>query len=213
MKYVSRSIGVLLALAVSSLCASAQHAHQSTGNEIDLTLKDLQGQQQSLARYRGKIVVLNFWATWCIPCREEMPILVDLQKRYGEQGVMVIGASADEQTTQKTIPSFIRKQRIEFPILIGATTTDMKRLGLGEALPATAIIDRDGQIVGRILGPIEKKDLQNRIQWLLGDRQSPAPEAVVNNIDKLEDRHQHKEGEENHEHGGVGVEGASTVPS
>ncbi len=116
--------------------------------------------------------MLNFWATWCIPCREEMPMLVDLQRRYESRGVQVIGASADEEGTQKAIPSFARKHRINFPIWIGATTANMQRLGLGEALPATAIIDRDGQIVGRILGPLDKEDLENRIEWLLGDRQT-----------------------------------------
>ena len=213
MKRCLRAVGILLVFAVAPVSAAAQHAAQSA-NEANLTLNDLKGQQQSLAQYRGKIVVLNFWATWCIPCLDEMPILTELQRRYETQGVQVIGASADEPSTQKAIPSFLRKRKIDFPVWLGATTADMQRLALGEALPATAIIDRDGQIVGRILGPVEKEDLQHRIEWLLGARQSPAPPAVVNNIDKLKQSHTgHKHEEENHEHGGVGVEGASTVPS
>lgn len=217
MKGYWRGIGILLMLVVASISITAQEASQSS-NGASLALKDLKGEQQSLGQHRGKIVVLNFWATWCIPCREEMPILMEAQKRYEAQGVQVIGASADEQRTQKAIPSFVRKQKIEFPIWIGATTADMQRLALGDALPATVIIDRDGQTVGRILGPVEKEDLQNRIEWLLSDQQSPAPPALVNNTDKLKKdhaghKHGHAEGEENHEHGGVGVEGASTVPS
>src|SRR5262245_60061663 len=217
-KYLVNRIAVVLVLVVMSISASAQVSPGSTGGETSLTLKDFTGQQQTLDQYRGKIVVLNFWATWCIPCREEMPILVELHKQYQSLDVQVIGASADEQTTQKAIPAFIRKQKIEFPIWVGATTTDMKRRGLGDALPATAIINRDGKIVYRILGPVEKTDLQTRIQWLLGDRQSPSPQAVVDNLEKLKQKtdvhkHEHAEGEEHHEHGGVGVEGASTVPS
>jgi len=163
MKYLIRSFIVIsLMLAIAFISASAQEANQTTTPEA-LTLKDLKDQQQSLSQYRGNIVVLNFWATWCVPCREEMPLLIGLQKRYEAQGIVVIGASADERRTQKAIPSFVRKQKISFPIWIGATTSEMQRLGLGEALPATAIIDRDGQIVGRILGPVEKDDLQNHI--------------------------------------------------
>ena len=214
MKCYLRGVGLLLVLAVATVSAAAQHGTQSANNETNLTLNDLKGRQQSLAQYRGKILVLNFWATWCIPCLEEMHILTELQRRYEAQGVQVIGASADEPSTQKVIPSFLRKRKIDFPVWLGATTADMQRLALGEELPATAIIDRDGQIVGRILGPVEKQDLQQRIEWLLGDRQSPAPMAVVNNIDKLKKGHTgHKHEEESHEHGGVGVEGASTVPS
>ena len=214
MKCYFRGVGILLVVAAATVSAAAQHTAQSANNEANLILNDLKGQQQSLAQYRGKIVVLNFWATWCIPCLEEMPILTELQSRYEAQGVQVIGASADEPSTQRAIPSFLRKRKIDFPVWLGATTADMQRLALGEALPATAIIDKDGQIVGRILGPVEKEDLQHRIEWLLGDRQSPAPVAVVNNIDKLKKGHTgHKHEEENHEHGGVGVEGASTVPS
>jgi len=218
MKYLLTSIGVLLVLAVARVSISAQEVIQSNASAQSLTLKDLKGQEQSLGQHRGKIVVLNFWATWCIPCREEMPMLVGLQQRYKAQGIEVIGVSADEASTRKAIPSFARKQKIEFPIWIGGTTTDMQRLGLGEALPATAIIDRDGQIVGRILGPVEKDDLEKRIQWLLGDRQSPAPQPIANNIEKLKQnhaahKHEHEDRDEHHQHGGVGVEGASTVPS
>jgi thiol-disulfide isomerase/thioredoxin len=208
MKTGIRLAGSLLLLCAAAI-ACAQEASKSAG--AILTLNDLSNQPQNLSQYRGRIVVLNFWATWCVPCREEMPLLVDLHKRYVGRGVQVIAASADESSTQPRIPDFIKKLKLNFPVWIGATTLDMKRLGLGEELPATAIIDRDGQIVGRILGPVEKDDLQNRIEWLLGDRGPPAPQAVVNNIEKL--KHQHPAGEEHHEHGGVGVEGASTVPS
>jgi thiol-disulfide isomerase/thioredoxin len=211
------SLSIRIVIAMLLFLVATNKAAQS--DEASLELKDLNGQPRRLTDFRGKIIVLNFWATWCVPCREEMPMLVALQKRYEARGVQVLAPSADEESTQKAIPEFIRKAKINFPIWIGATTADMKRLGLGEALPATAIIDRDGKIVGRLLGPLEKEDLVRRIEYLLGDRQAAAPEPLVNNIEKADhnhkdDEHHHgHEGEEEHEHGGVGVEGASTVPS
>src|SRR5260370_11175562 len=162
-----------------------------------LVLKDLQGQEQSLSRYRGKIVVLNFWATWCVPCRQEMPVFVALQRQYGARAVQVIGASADDPSTQAKVPPFMQRVQINFPVWLGATTADMRRFGLGEALPATAIVDRDGQIVGRIIGTVKKSDLQQRIDWLLGDRTTPAPPALVTNLEKHDHKHDHA-----HEHKG-----------
>lgn len=177
------------------------------------------GGSVSLASLRGRPVVVNFWATWCAPCREEMPLLVALQKRYQPRGVQVIGASTDDESTQKNIPRFVRRLKLNFPIWVGAATADMRRLGLGDALPATAIVDRDGQTAARILGPFTPADLETRLVWLLGERREPAPAALVNNIkeghrDNASGKpaHSHAKGEE-HEHGGVGIEGASTVPS
>ena len=75
------------------------------------SLPDLNGNPQTLEQYRGRVVVLNFWATWCIPCREEMPLLVNIQKLYESKGVVVIGASADDEGTQAQIPPFIAKAK------------------------------------------------------------------------------------------------------
>jgi thiol-disulfide isomerase/thioredoxin len=176
------------------------------GQEAALSLKDLSGGGQSLSDYRGRIVVLNFWATWCAPCREEMPILKWAHKRYGPRGVEVIGASADDERTRAQIPAFVREMGIGFPIWTGATSAQMDSLGAGLALPATVILDRDGRIAARIFGPVTKADLRRQLDWLAGDRRGPAPPAEVNNFGG------HAE-EEDHEHGGVGLEGASTVPS
>ena len=163
-------------------------------------------------------MVLNFWATWCVPCREEMPLLVSLQKRYGGRAVQVIGASVDDESTQAQIAPFIQKLKIRFPIWIGATIEHMQSLGLGSALPATAILDRDGQIAGRIIGVVDKNDLHQRIDWLLSDRTTPVPPPLLNTIEQhahdRPDEHGHKhDGEEEHEHGSVAIEGASSVPS
>src|SRR5438034_11399182 len=97
-------------------------AHQLPNATADLALRDLNRTERSLADYRGKIVVLNFWATWCIPCREEMPLLVSTYKRYEPKGVVIIGASADDESTQSQIAPFMQTLKITFPIWTGATT-------------------------------------------------------------------------------------------
>jgi thiol-disulfide isomerase/thioredoxin len=215
MTHKVKSVPVLMLLL--SLLASGAGA---AGDEASLVLKDLNGREQSLDSYRGKTVVLNFWATWCAPCVKEMPILVSVQNRYGAWGLQVIGASADEQPDK--IPAFIKKLKINFPVWVGATTADMERLGVGNALPATAIIDHNGQVVERIPGVVKKEDLEKRIEAILhgrSDRDAPAkPEPGETHRespgekDQHDHQHEHKDGE-NHKHGGIGLEGASTVPS
>lgn len=193
-------------------------AAQGTSAPVELVLRDQTGAEQKLSDYRGKIVVLNFWATWCVPCREEMPLLVKLRRDYAARGVEVIGPSADEPKTQNQIAPFLKKQKIDFPIWLEATTDHMQALGLGTALPATAVLDREGRIVGRILGPLEEPDLRARIEWLLGNRAGAEPPPLLNTFEKRKEEHadehghEHKEGEEEHAHAG-GMDGASTVPS
>jgi peroxiredoxin len=150
----------------------------------ELTLKDSQGTVRSLADYRGKIVLLNFWATWCIPCKEEMPIFSEVDKRYREQGVAVLAASVDDPRTKKYIKQFARSYRMNFPILVDASPEDMKRVGLGEAVPSTLFVDRDGTVAGRILGQAGKKDILSRIEWLLGERRGQPPEFETDNLKK-----------------------------
>jgi thiol-disulfide isomerase/thioredoxin len=185
-------------------------------DELPLSVSDLKGNPQTLESYRGRIVVLNFWATWCVPCRAEMPLLADLKDRYAQRGVVVVGASTDDETTKDQIKPFIEKLGISFPIWTGATTGHMEQFGLGKALPATAILDEQGAVAFRILGVLKRKDLTRRIDFLLSGRKGKAPEETLDLLSEEAEKHQghdHGEEEEEHAHGGVGVEGASLVPS
>jgi thiol-disulfide isomerase/thioredoxin len=149
---------------------------------INLPFKDLNGRKVSLRDYRGKVVVLNFWATWCVPCNAEMPMFVDAEKEYAPRGVVFVAASLDDRTTRPKIPDFIEKFKIGFPVWTGASTMDLDDLKLGKALPATAFLDQEGRIVARVLGQLPKEQLKERLDWLLGDRKGPAPDPFVKNL-------------------------------
>jgi thiol-disulfide isomerase/thioredoxin len=133
---------------------------------VNLTVKDISGQKVHLSDYRGKPVVLNFWATWCVPCREEMPMLVEAEKQYAPKGVVFIAVSLDDRQTRPKIPDFIDKMKIDFPVWTGASTMDLEDLKLGKTLPATAFIDREGRIVARVQGQIPKDTLYQKLDAL-----------------------------------------------
>ena len=137
------------------------------GTEPELLLKDLFGIDQKLASYRGRIVILNFWATWCVPCRDELPELVAIQNDYAALGVQVVGASADPFSEREKVLKFIRETKLNFPVWLGLTTEEMKRFGVGPALPATLIINRDGKIDTVFSSVIKRVDLQRRIEAML----------------------------------------------
>ena len=144
-----------------------RHAAGAVGRELELKLKDLSGVEQSLSSLKGRIVVLNFWATYCIPCRKEMPDLAAIQNEYAALGVQVIGASADEMEDRAKVLQFIRETKINFPVWIGATTGDMMRFGVGTALPGTVVIDKDGRVAKVISGVINPADLKKQLEVML----------------------------------------------
>jgi thiol-disulfide isomerase/thioredoxin len=148
----------------------------------DLSLAGVDGGKAHLRDYRGKVVVLNFWATWCGPCKEEMPMLVEAEKAWAAKGVVFVGASLDDKATKGRVPDFLKKYAITFPVWMGATDVELSKLGMGEAVPATAFLDRDGTIFSRVQGQIRKEELEERLAWATGDRASPAPQALVRHL-------------------------------
>ncbi|HEY6249529.1 MAG TPA: TlpA disulfide reductase family protein [Candidatus Angelobacter sp.] len=148
----------------------------------NLELKDAQGNVHHLAQYRGKIVVLNFWATWCVPCKTEMPIFVDVYKKYRDRGVVVLAASMDDESTRRYVSQYAHVYKMEFPILVDASSDTMHALGLGEGLPSTVFFDSNGDVVGKILGQAQKKDVLKRIEWLLGNHEGQPPQPVTDTL-------------------------------
>jgi thiol-disulfide isomerase/thioredoxin len=148
---------------------------------LDFTLTNPGGKAHSLAEYRGKIVVLNFWATWCLPCREEMPMLSKLATKYDEKEVAFLAASIDDAQTQPKIARFLEKKKITLAVFTGATPETLKQFDLGEIVPATLILDRDGTPAFRIEGEASKKDISSRLDWLLSQRTAKQPKLLIKN--------------------------------
>ena len=144
-----------------------------------LSLRSIDGQHVRLSDYRGKVVVLNFWATWCAPCAAEIPMLVQAGKYYNPKGVVFIAASVDDRKSKKSVLNFVNRYNVGFPVWMDATTRDLLRLGMGAAVPATAFLDQEGRIVARVEGQMREEDLRERLDWLLGDRIRPAPPTAL----------------------------------
>lgn len=118
----------------------------------DFALTDLNDKPRRLSDFRGKVVFLNFWATWCKPCREEMPSMEVLHKNFEKDGLVVLAVSIDRVTTTKDIPPFVKGMNLTFPVLIdswGKTDKPYKRMGV----PETFIIDQQGVIREIVIGP------------------------------------------------------------
>jgi len=177
-----RANALILSLVFVS-CALSLRPQTTVSSALPiLELPDQNGQQQRLADYRGQIVVLNFWATWCAPCAAEMPIFARAWQRFRDQGVVVLAASLDSEETQRHIPEFMRKYKMDFPVLTGASAEHLGEFGLGEAVPATAFIDGQGRVVFQIVGQAHKREVFERIEWMLGSRSGEAPRPLINNV-------------------------------
>jgi thiol-disulfide isomerase/thioredoxin len=146
----------------------------------DLQLRDLSGEVQSLAKYRGRVVILNFWATWCVPCRKEIPVFVELQQLYADRGIQFIGVTTEDWNQRDNIARFVQSNNINYPILVGATPEQQASFHLATAIPATMIIDTQGRGCFRIIGESSRSDLISRIEFLLsGESGSVPPELVL----------------------------------
>ena len=152
-----------LAIVSISLC-SLGWAQQPP---VSITLLDVKGVKHSVSEYRGQVVVLNFWASWCVPCRHEMPVLTAVQKSYSASGLVVLGASLDELPNRKEVETVAKQYRINFPIFLNVSEEDMTNLGL-ESVPATVLLDRRGRVMGRLQGELDETDLNRRIKAVLG---------------------------------------------
>jgi len=142
----------------------------------DFSLESLDGKTLRLSDLRGKAVLLNFWATWCGPCKIEMPWFVDLQKQYGSQGLQIVGVAMDD-ASKEDIGKFAKDMGVNYPILIGKESVGDQYGGV-PALPETFLISRDGKIVDKIIGLRGKADIEEAVKKAL-DTQPAKSEASV----------------------------------
>lgn len=128
-------------------------------------LTDLTGKPVRSADLKGKVVILNFWATWCGPCRTEIPDFIALQKEYGKQGLVIVGASVD-QAGPDVVKKFVQQQGMNYPVAL-ADSKMQEAFGGIEAIPTTFVIDRQGNIVGRHVGLTPREDFESEIKPML----------------------------------------------
>ena len=172
----AQTIAMMFVLFTLCVGASAQQAAPS------LKLHDLKGAQHTLEEYRGKPVLLNFWATWCVPCAAEMPLLNEMQKQY--QGKIVfLAASIDDEDMKPQVEAFIKKHQGEaLTVMMGATLDSLDDFGVNQGMPGTVFIDAEGKIVDRFTGALKRPDLEQRLRKLAGEPEAgptptPTPKA------------------------------------
>ena len=128
-------------------------------------LKDLNGRTVRLSDYQGKVVLINFWATWCPPCRAEMPDLVRLQREHGKEGLQIIGITYPPEKKAR-VRRFVRSLKVNYPIILG--TRQLKaRFSSEETLPLTVVINRDGKVSDIISGILLPQEFDEKIRPLL----------------------------------------------
>jgi thiol-disulfide isomerase/thioredoxin len=158
---------VFLSLALISACSTTDEGKVLVGPAPDFTLEDISGKSLSLSDVKGKVVIVDFWATWCGPCRMSIPELVDLQAKYKNKGLVVVGISVDDEKVSKgELVAFKEKMRINYPILRANDKVYVDYFGRtsGFSIPTLFVIDREGKVRNRLVGfepGVLEKSLQN----------------------------------------------------
>jgi peroxiredoxin len=184
----------VVALAVAGMLYFGFHAARRTTPRTpaitkasvapDFTLESLDGKNVRLSDLRGKAVLLNFWATWCGPCKIETPWFVELQNQYGSQGLQVIGVAMDD-SSKDDIAKFAKEMGMNYPVLLGKEAVGDEYGGV-PALPETFFIGRDGKIVGKIMGLESRSEIEDSVKLALNTQAgtsqattAPEPAAMV----------------------------------
>jgi thiol-disulfide isomerase/thioredoxin len=149
----------------------------------NLEFENLARSKERISDLRGSIAVVNFWATWCVPCRAEFPMLSRLAQKYAGKKVRFVSISADDDPSSRKqrakIDEFLDIQKPAMEIWLGADVDALERCGLGDVLPGTMILDSNGQVISRVEGQAHEGDITGPVDWLLGGGTGPAPVAVV----------------------------------
>jgi len=175
---IRRALLIVVVALVAAATGLYFFSHQRTalGGSVEkaqaqlarLSLPDPAGKLQPLSQWQGKVLVLNFWATWCTPCREEVPGLVRIQRRFASNGLQIVGIAIDSAVK---VQSFAHEFDINYPLMIGEIDLiEITRLlgNKASGLPFTVILDRSGKIADVHLGRISEEELTRQLRRLLG---------------------------------------------
>lgn len=169
---MKRLIWFLLPFVVVLFVCAKTEKTDTPGNNYpqasEFTLKDLKGNEISLSNYSGKVVFLNFWATWCAPCRIEIPGFVEMYKQYKDKGMEIIGISTDRLGSDSVL-KFAEKYKINYPVVMG-TAKIIKDYEPGPYIPTTFIVDQNGKIRHRHIGYMNKETLKDYFLKLIEEK-------------------------------------------
>jgi thiol-disulfide isomerase/thioredoxin len=138
---------------------------QSSPRAASLNLRDIHGRQFKLADYKGKVILVNFWATWCQPCRREIPDLIKIQRAYWNKGLQIVGITYPPEKISE-VRRFARKLKVNYPIAIG-NKTSKALFTSSETLPMTVVIDRDGSVRDLVEGIMYSDEFDQKVKPLL----------------------------------------------
>ena len=154
---------ILFAATLITLSSGSVLGQGSAAQQFEL--RDVNGRLVRLRNYQGKVVLINFWATWCPPCRAEMPELVRLQREHARRGLQIIGITYPPEKKDR-VRRFARSLKVNYPIILG-TRQIKARFSSDETLPLTIVIDRDGKVIDIISGILLREEFDEKIKPLL----------------------------------------------
>jgi thiol-disulfide isomerase/thioredoxin len=199
---VKRNLAILFVVALTvgaMIYTAATKSHPDTGTPAvvganltmfeykghtapDFELKSLDGKPLKLSSLRGKAVIVDFWATWCGPCKVEMPWLVELQKKYQDQGLVILGVAMDD-TPNDDIAKFAKEMKVNYTILKGTDAVGDTYGGI-DGMPITFYVGRDGKIIDKSLGLVNKSEIEENIQKALVQGGAAASAIPASNTEK-----------------------------
>jgi peroxiredoxin len=168
-------LGALWPLGASGARPEACDAHPKSAN-LNFTLKDIRGNDIALSAYRGDVILLDFWATWCAPCKLEIPGFVELYNKYRSRGFVVLGVSVDDPVSD--LRPFVARFKMDYPVLVGAHRDDLKSaFGPLVGFPTSFLIARDGTICTEHVGYAPQTEFLREINELLAaPKESTTPQ-------------------------------------
>ena len=171
-KRVSIFLTICLSLLTLLACTESTQAGQEKnyGKLPKITGQSYNGQKIDTSKYKGKVLIVDFWATWCPPCRKEIPGFIALQKQYGPKGLQIVGVSFDDEETEHK--QFAKQERLNYPSILGkdnvaAVNAVEKKIGSIEGIPTTIVVDRQGNIRYVHVGYADKAEFEKIIKKYL----------------------------------------------